>query len=1118
MHTKAHPSRNGSAARLDSRLFTARTARRLARGLTLCLVAGLVLGSQCMAPPDDSDDSDDSGSPSTRKTVTIFTNVGRITIELFPEQAPKAVAQFLKLLDEDAYYDGKIFHSATSKLLTAGAYDVNLQDGEDVPFVNESNNGLKNIRGRVALYGPTDEEEGKPQFIINLASNPNLDFSLNASEKAAYTVIGRVKTGMDIADKIAAMETISGTSSGGDSLPDIPLTEGGAKVRIIEMTAEKAEEPENTAPVADAGPDRSVEPNSKVTLDGSKSYDPDGDPIQYEWSLTDESADALEEAKLDVTLDDPTSANPSFTAPRPASPLDIVFELRVTDDRGAFSTDTVTITLNDNVKPVADAGPDRSVEPNSKVTLDGSKSYDPDGDPIQYEWSLTDESADALEEAKLDVTLDDPTSANPSFTAPRPASPLDIVFELRVTDDRGAFSTDTVTITLNDNVKPVADAGADKTVHPGETVQLDGSASSDADPDTTLTYAWILSTESAQLLADLGLPAPLGGTSAKYSFTAPAATVPLPLIFELTVTDDKGASDTDTVEVKILPIVFNTPVSYFVGGQPTAIASGDFDGDSKPDIAVAKAATNEVAVLFNDGEGGLLDPVVYAVGLSPESIVAADFNEDGNLDIAVAARNDSKLCVLVNHGDGTFAPATSYAMGFGPVSLVSGEFVAGSGPDVAAVNTTAGSTNSLAVLVNDGQAAFPSGQADLSLTGKNDEGSTITPVGARVMAAGRVDTDNLADLVVAYSDRKVFVLLGDSSKTEGFRFGSYFEAGPSGANDPRAILLADVSGDSRPDVLVALNAINQIALRKNNGSGRFGFEALYETGAGPAGLVAADLDGDSDNDVAVANETANTISLLQNKGTGSFKTKVDLSLADGDAGPVGLAAADLNEDEAIDLAVVNRISGTVTVFLNLTVTADAGEDQDVLVNETVTLHGSGRSREGATFTYHWKQIEGPPVTLSDAHAAEPTFTAPAETCELVFRLTATDDQGATATDTVRVDVYIQTASGLRYCDVVKGTGAVVQSNSTVSVLYTGRLNNRAGDEFDSTAPGNQPREFGLSSLIVGWQEGLANYDMRAGGKRLLIIPPELGYGSTPREGIPANSTLWFEIEVLDIVK
>jgi len=1015
MHTKAHPSRNGSAARLDSQLFTARTARRLARGLTLCLVAGLVLGSQCMAPPDDSDDSDDSGSPSTRKTVTIFTNVGRITIELFPEQAPKAVAQFLKLLDEDAYYDGKIFHSATSKLLTAGAYDVNLLDGEDVPFVNESNNGLKNIRGRVALYGPTDEEEGKPQFIINLASNPNLDFSLNASEKAAYTVIGRVKTGMDIADKIAAMETISGTSSGGDSLPDIPLTEGGAKVRIIEMTAEKAEEPENTAPVADAGPDRSVEPNSKVTLDGSKSYDPDGDPIQYEWSLTDESADALEEAKLDVTLDDPTSANPSFTAPRPASPLDIVFELRVTDDRGAFSTDTVTITLNDNVKPVADAG-------------------------------------------------------------------------------------------------------ADKTVHPGETVQLDGSASSDADPDTTLTYAWILSTESAQLLADLGLPAPLGGTSAKYSFTAPAATVPLPLIFELTVTDDKGASDTDTVEVKILPIVFNTPVSYFVGGQPTAIASGDFDGDSKPDIAVAKAATNEVAVLFNDGEGGLLDPVVYAVGLSPESIVAADFNEDGNLDIAVAARNDSKLWVLVNHGDGTFAPATSYAMGFGPVSLVSGEFVAGSGPDVAAVNTTAGSTNSLAVLVNDGQAAFPSGQADLSLTGKNDEGSTITPVGARVMAAGRVDTDNLADLVVAYSDRKVFVLLGDSSKTEGFRFGSYFEAGPSGANDPRAILLADVSGDSRPDVLVALNAINQIALRKNNGSGRFGFEALYETGAGPAGLVAADLDGDSDNDVAVANETANTISLLQNKGTGSFKTKVDLSLADGDAGPVGLAAADLNEDEAIDLAVVNRISGTVTVFLNLTVTADAGEDQDVLVNETVTLHGSGRSREGATFTYHWKQIEGPPVTLSDAHAAEPTFTAPAETCELVFRLTATDDQGATATDTVRVDVYIQTASGLRYCDVVKGTGAVVQSNSTVSVLYTGRLNNRAGDEFDSTAPGNQPREFGLSSLIVGWQEGLANYDMRAGGKRLLIIPPELGYGSTPREGIPANSTLWFEIEVLDIVK
>src|SRR5690606_31136745 len=110
-------------------LFTARAARRLANGLALCLVAGLVLGSQCMAPPGDTDDPDDSGSPSTRKTVTIFTNVGRLTIELFPEQAPEAVAQFLKLLDEDTYYDGKIFHSATPGLLTAGAYDVDLQDG-----------------------------------------------------------------------------------------------------------------------------------------------------------------------------------------------------------------------------------------------------------------------------------------------------------------------------------------------------------------------------------------------------------------------------------------------------------------------------------------------------------------------------------------------------------------------------------------------------------------------------------------------------------------------------------------------------------------------------------------------------------------------------------------------------------------------------------------------------------------------------------------------------------------------------------------------------------------------------------------------------------------------------
>jgi FKBP-type peptidyl-prolyl cis-trans isomerase/cyclophilin family peptidyl-prolyl cis-trans isomerase len=111
--------------------------------------------------------------------------------------------------------------------------------------------------------------------------------------------------------------------------------------------------------------------------------------------------------------------------------------------------------------------------------------------------------------------------------------------------------------------------------------------------------------------------------------------------------------------------------------------------------------------------------------------------------------------------------------------------------------------------------------------------------------------------------------------------------------------------------------------------------------------------------------------------------------------------------------------------------------------------------------------------------------------------------------------FITTDSGLQYKDVVEGSGDLVTTDSEVTVYYTGRLEDENGDVFDTTE-GGDPRTFSLSGLIDGWQEGLGQYDMRAGGKRILIIPPELGYGPLPNGDIPANSTLWFEIEVVEV--
>lgn len=100
-------------------------------------------------------------------------------------------------------------------------------------------------------------------------------------------------------------------------------------------------------------------------------------------------------------------------------------------------------------------------------------------------------------------------------------------------------------------------------------------------------------------------------------------------------------------------------------------------------------------------------------------------------------------------------------------------------------------------------------------------------------------------------------------------------------------------------------------------------------------------------------------------------------------------------------------------------------------------------------------------------------------------------------------------------DSVVGTGAEAKADSTVTVKYTGKLAN--GTVFDSTDKhGGQPATFPLNGVIKGWQQGIPG--MKVGGKRTLVIPPDLAYGAsgTPDGSIPPNSTLTFDIEMIDV--
>ena len=122
----------------------------------------------------------------------------------------------------------------------------------------------------------------------------------------------------------------------------------------------------------------------------------------------------------------------------------------------------------------------------------------------------------------------------------------------------------------------------------------------------------------------------------------------------------------------------------------------------------------------------------------------------------------------------------------------------------------------------------------------------------------------------------------------------------------------------------------------------------------------------------------------------------------------------------------------------------------------------------------------------------------------------TAEKGA---ETQTVAGAVKTASGLSYTDIVVGTGAAPVSGKQVTVHYTGTLED--GKKFDSSVDRGQPFVFriGAGEVIPGWDEGIMS--MRVGGKRKLVIPPQLGYGAAGAGGvIPPNATLIFDVELL----
>ena len=128
--------------------------------------------------------------------------------------------------------------------------------------------------------------------------------------------------------------------------------------------------------------------------------------------------------------------------------------------------------------------------------------------------------------------------------------------------------------------------------------------------------------------------------------------------------------------------------------------------------------------------------------------------------------------------------------------------------------------------------------------------------------------------------------------------------------------------------------------------------------------------------------------------------------------------------------------------------------------------------------------------------------------------TAPSIEATTFASSLGVDLSAstRTSTGLYYRDLIMGTGATAASGHSLSVHYTGWLAN--GTQFDTNVAPATPLTLtlGIGQVIAGWDQGLAG--MKVGGRRQLIIPPSLGYGSTPNGTIPANSILVFSVDLI----
>jgi predicted NUDIX family NTP pyrophosphohydrolase len=351
-------------------------------------------------------------------------------------------------------------------------------------------------------------------------------------------------------------------------------------------------------------------------------------------------------------------------------------------------------------------------------------------------------------------------------------------------------------------------------------------------------------------------------------------------------------------------VTFSTRANYLV--PPTNVphglqdvASGDFNGDSDPDLALAHQDANKISVLLGSTAGTFSAPTDFALfsGANPLSVAVGNFNGDSDPDLAVANEGSGAVpggvSVLLGAPGGGFTGPTNFGAGASPQSVAVGNFDGDSDPDLAVANL---GSNDVSILLGGAGGSFSAPT------------NFVVGAGPIAVAVGQFNGDSDPDLAVANDlSNDVSILLGAA--------GGSFTAMPTNiavGSAPISIEVGEFNGDSDPDLAVANELTSDVSVLLGSTGGTFTGPNNFTVGSLPDAVAVGNLNGGSDLDLAVANQGSDNISLLFGGTGGSFTGPTNFTAGDG---PSSIAVNDFNGDSYPDLAVTNEISNDVSILL-----------------------------------------------------------------------------------------------------------------------------------------------------------------------------------------------------------